>query len=314
MTYFKVNNMKKIPILLLSLSFLVACGDSESRLKERAAKLCEYIPDHELRDGSEQYLTADFHAVLDTMFNLPAHEAMDHEWLYYFVTGNGGTIADYTVDGVEKTDATHAVATITVRQKWDDGSFDESSDVEIHHLAMEKVDGRWLMSDFDGHKTDCIRHIELSRKEDALRDAVCRYLVDSVGGEYLHAELCIPTLMIVAEDDGKVYGDFWVWWYIACGDTLVTVSGGTHSGCMTIAEYDGKMYVAGFEQTVDGADNNASARRIFGPHYEVYLNMHGNSNVREAVRREQLAEYVKRKNAPYRYYRDHGRPAEQLVL
>ena len=134
-------------------------------MNERAAELCQYIPDHELLEKSKDYMTADFYAVLDTMFNhLPEHEAMDHEWLYYFVTGNGGTMADYEVTGVEQQDKTHAVATIKVRQKWVDGSFDENSDIEEHKLYMEKVDGRWLMSDFDGHKQACIRHIEINRR------------------------------------------------------------------------------------------------------------------------------------------------------
>ena len=87
-------------------------------------------------------MTADFYAVLDTMFNrLPEFEGMDHEWLYYFVTGNGGTTADFEVSDVEQTDKTHAVATLKVRQKWEDGSFDESSGVVEHKLYMEKVDG-----------------------------------------------------------------------------------------------------------------------------------------------------------------------------
>ena len=91
--------------------------------------------------------------------NLPEHEAMDHEWLYYFVTGNGGTIADFEVVGVQLTDDTHAVATIKVRQKWEDGSFDENSDIKEHKLYMEKMDSEWLISDFDDHKKDCLRHI-----------------------------------------------------------------------------------------------------------------------------------------------------------
>ena len=115
---------------------MTACGDSEKQLKERAAELCKYIPDHELLEQSRDYMTEDFYAVLDTMFNrLPNHEAMDHEWLYYFVTGNGGTIADYEVVGIEMIDKNHAVATISVRQKWEDGSFDKSSDIEEHRLA-----------------------------------------------------------------------------------------------------------------------------------------------------------------------------------
>ena len=110
---------------------LTACADSPKQLIKRADELCRYIPDHELLERSRDFMTPDFYAVLDTMFyRLPAHEAMDHEWLYYFVTGNGGTIADFTVTGVEKTDKTHATATISVRQKWEDGSFDPESDIE----------------------------------------------------------------------------------------------------------------------------------------------------------------------------------------
>ena len=141
---------------------LTACANTEEQLKQRANELCAFIPDHELLEKSRNYMTTDFYAVLDTMFyRLPEHEAMDHEWLYYFVTGNGGTIADYEVLSVEKTDATHAVATILVRQKLEDGSFDETSDIEEHRLYMDRVNGKWLMSDFDEHKADCINYLQI---------------------------------------------------------------------------------------------------------------------------------------------------------
>ena len=109
---------------------LSACSNSQKQLQKRATELCAYIPDHQLLERSQNYLTPDFYALLDTMFNhLPEHEAMDHEWLYYFVTGNGGTIANYTVTTVERIDPTHAVATVLVRQVWEDGSFDETTGV-----------------------------------------------------------------------------------------------------------------------------------------------------------------------------------------
>ena len=317
--------------MLAAALLLTACGDSEQQLKERAAELCKYIPDHTLPEQSHDYMTKDFYAVLDTMFNhLPNHEAMDHEWLYYFVTGNGGTIADYTVEGVEMIDKSHAVATINVRQMWEDGSFDPESDIEEHRLEMEKVDGRWLMADFDEHKADCIRHIALNREEQAVRKAISDYLVSEIGEHYLKGELCIPVLMIVSEmneedsrcafeDEGDstaslsfVWGDFWVLWYNRAGDTLKCVSGGNHSGLMTLEKKDGVYKVLSFEQTVDGAGNDASARRIFGEHYDIYQNMHSNEQVREAVRREQLAEYVKQNGLPYRYYQDYGWPAVEL--
>ena len=312
--------MKKILVLALAALLLAACSDSEKQLKERAAELCQYIPNHELLEKSKDYMTADFYAVLDTMFNqLPEFEAMDHEWLYYFVTGNGGTIADYEVVGVEKTDKTHAVATIKVRQKWEDGSFDENTDIEEHKLYMEKVDGQWLMSDFDGHKQDCIENIANSRMEQARRDAISDYLAKEIGSQYSPGKVCVPLLMIVSTEEKEadntlVWGDFWVFNYNLVGDTLKTVSGGKHSGCMTLtrANNDSPLQVTAFEQTEDGAGNEASAKRIFGQHYDVYQNMHSNQDVREAVRKEQLKEYVRQHNLNVRFYQDFGWPAVEV--
>ena len=129
--------MKKSLTFTLAALLLAACTSTEEQLKKRAEELCRYIPDHELREESRDFMTADFYNALDTMFNhLPEFEAMDHEWLYYFVTGNGGTMADFSVVSVEQTDDAHAVATISVRQKWEDGSFDSTSDIEEHQLYM----------------------------------------------------------------------------------------------------------------------------------------------------------------------------------
>ena len=304
--------MKKLLLLLAAGLLMTACFDEEEQLRKRAAELCKYIPDHELRAESRDYMTEDFYNVLDTMYNLPEFEAMDHEWLYYFVTGNGGTIADYEVVKVEETDATHAIATINVRQQWEDGSFDESTDIEEHKLYMERVDGKWLMSDFDEHKADCIHHIAINHEEQAKRQAISDYLVKELGSQYLQGELCIPTLMMVCEEDERIWGDFWVFWYNVAGDTLKTVSGGNHSGLMTLSKENANYIVTAFEQTVDGAGNDASAKRIFGEHYDVYQNMHSNEDVREAVRQEQLQQYVKRNNLNIHYYQDFGWPAVKL--
>jgi len=285
---------------------LSACSNSQKQLQKRATELCAYIPDHQLLERSQDYLTPDFYALLDTMFNhLPEHEAMDHEWLYYFVTGNGGTIANYTVTTVERIDPTHAVATVLVRQVWEDGSFDETTDLEEHQLYMERVGKKWLMSDFDGHKADCINYIANNRREQALRDAISDYLIREIGCQYLHGEICIPTLMMVAEEDSVIYGDFWIMWYNLAGDTLKMVSGGNHSGKMTIAESNGTFVVTAFEQTLDGAANEPSAKRIFGTHYDIYHSMHSNESVREAVWQEQLSEYIRRHNLSARYYQDY---------
>ena len=300
--------MKHIILLAIVCGALTlsACSNSQKQLQKRATELCAYIPDHQLLERSQDYLTPDFYALLDTMFNhLPEHEAMDHEWLYYFVTGNGGTIANYTVTTVERIDPTHAVATVLVRQVWEDGSFDETTDLEEHQLYMERVGKKWLMSDFDGHKADCINYIANNRREQALRDAISDYLIREIGCQYLQGEICIPTLMMVAEEDSVVYGDFWIMWYNLAGDTLKMVSGGNHSGKMTIAESNGTFVVTAFEQTLDGAANEPSAKRIFGTHYDIYHSMHSNESVREAVWQEQLSEYIRRHNLSARYYQDY---------
>lgn len=291
--------MKKTLALTFAALLFAACTNNEKQLHQRAEELCRYIPDHELLEQSKDYMTADFYAVLDTMFHLPEHEAMDHEWLYYFVTGNGGTMANYEVVQVEQTDETHALATILVRQMWEDGSFDEENDIEEHRLYMECVNGQWLMSDFDEHKQDCINYIANHRREQAMRDAVSDYLVKEIGVSYLQGDICVPTLMLVAieEKDAEptlVWGDFWIYWYNHSGDTLEIVSGGNHAGLMTLRQEGKAFAVTAFEQTADGAGNEASAKRIFGKHYDIYHNMHSNPDVREAVRQEQLQEYFQR--------------------
>lgn len=309
---------------MCAVSMLTACTNQEAQLKDRASELCRYVPDHELLGEAREYMTADFYSVLDTMFNfLPAHDALEREWLYYFVTGNGGTKPVFEVAGVEQTDATHAVATILVKQVWEeevlepdpasDAMFFEAieAEAEQHRLYMEKQNGRWLMSDFDEHKAECISYLANYRQEQAVRDAISDYLVRALGPGYLQGDLCIPALVMVAAEENdstnaSVWGDFYITWYHIAGDTLKTVSGGSHAGRMTIQKQDERLVVTDFEQTTDGAGNDESARRIFGSHYEMYHYFHSNNDVREAIRAEQLGDYIHKNHLPFHYYQDYG--------
>ena len=315
--------MRRILFYTLLAVVFAACQKSQT-LEERAAELCAYIPDHELLQKSRDYMTPDFYAVLDTMFyRLPAHEAMDHEWLYYFVTGNGGTIADYEVVKVEQTDRDHALATISVRQEWAEcppdetggtASAEEGEMPEEHILSMERVNGQWLLSDFDDHKADCIRYIAINRKEQAVRGAISDYLIREIAPYYRQGELCVPSLMIVHEEDSCVMGDFWVFWYNIAGDTLKTVSGGSHPGMMTLKYENGKPQVVDFERVEDGSRFMPTAKRIFGDYLDVFMTMHSNETIREAVRREQLYEYVQQNGLNVHYYQDYGWDAKELEL
>jgi len=294
----KSNNMKRIIICLVIAVALAACSKVQ-RLDERAAELCRYIPNPESLESSRGYLTEDFFAVLDTMFyRLPSHEAMDHEYNYWFVTDDGTPLAQSPCEvlTVEQSDDTHAVATLSGE----------------HRLAMEYVGGEWLMADLDDRKADAARYIVINRREQAVRQAISDYLLREIAPQYLQGEICVPCLMIAHEADSCVWGNFLVFWYNQVGDTFKTVSGGSHPGKITLRDMDANPQVAQFERVGDGSLFEPTARRIFGEHYDVFQNMNANESVREAVRREQLQEYIRRQELPVRYYQDYGWPAVEL--
>jgi hypothetical protein len=118
--------------------------------------------------------------------------------------------------------------------------------------------------------------------------------------------------MMVHEEDSCVMGDFWVFWYNISGDTLKTVSGGDHPGKMTLKYESNKPQVVDFERVEDGSRFMPTAKRIFGDYYDIFMNMHSNESVREAVRREQLSEYVQQNNLSVHYYQDFGWEAKEL--
>lgn len=318
MKKFKPINQKPATLFLIvcAMAFLVACNNRQERLIQRVAELCKYIPNPDSLERSKDYMTADFYAVLDTLFHLPDYEAMDHEWLHYFVTSDGGAITDFEVVSAQQTDASHVLAIIKVRQKWEDDS-DETSDIERHQLYVERIDGKWLMSDFDKHKEDCMRHLAIRRHEDAQRNAISEYLINKIGADYRKGEVCIPTIMIVAEEPQSptithIYGDFWIFWYNLSDDTLKTISGGNHSGCMTLTSTNGQMTVTDFEQTADGSLFMPSAKRIFGNYYEIYQNMQSSPHIREAIRREQLRQYIHHHNLNAHFYQDYEQVAVKI--
>ena len=155
--------------------------------------------------------------------------------------------------------------------------------------------------------------------EQLLNDAINDYLVKEIGSQYAQGDVCIPALTRVATEDQdaeqmRVWGDFWIFNYKLAGDTLKTVSGGNHSGCITLvrANNDSPMTVTSFEQTVDGAGNVASAKRIFGQYYDKFQKVQSDQAAREAARKAQLKEYVGQHGLNARYYQDYGREAVAL--
>ena len=151
--------------------------------------------------------------------------------------------------------------------------------------------------------------------------AINQYLVDSIGSQYAPGEVCIPCATVVACDQADsdsammVWGDFWVFNYNVAGDTLKTVSGGSHPGLMRVMQNEkGEFEVLSFEQVEDGHGNEASARRIFGDLYEAFHSINSNEETREETRSVAIGWYVKTHDLPVKYYQDYGWPAREIPV
>ena len=84
--------MKRFLIYLTAVMLLAACN-SESKIAGRAQELCRHIPVPEQLEQSRNFLTEDFYAVLDTMFNLPDTSEVLHEWEFWFCAADGSSVA-----------------------------------------------------------------------------------------------------------------------------------------------------------------------------------------------------------------------------
>lgn len=148
--------------------------------------------------------------------------------------------------------------------------------------------------------------------------AVEKYLMDSIGAQYSPGELCVPCYTVVSQDTTNtdsvsVLGDFWVFNYKVVGDTLKTVSGGSHPGLMILQKNEnGEYMVASFDQVEDGAGNLESAKRIFGDVFEAFQQINSDEKSREQVRGLSIAKYVKEHNLPVKYYQDFGWDAKEI--
>ena len=147
--------------------------------------------------------------------------------------------------------------------------------------------------------------------------AVEDYLVNVIGKNYAEAAYCIPCPFIISTDNANkndvlVWGDFWVFNYDLSGDTLKTVSGGSHPGLLHLKRTDKGFEVTGFDAVVDGAGNLESAKKIFGDKFDAFWELNSNAEKREDIRLHFVADYVKKHNLQVKLLQDYGWPAVAL--
>jgi len=148
-------------------------------------------------------------------------------------------------------------------------------------------------------------------------EAIEQYFVTQIGSQYSHGDFCIPCITIVATDesnteDVKVWGDYWVYNYNLAGDTLKTVSGGSHPGLIHLKKSVQGYEVTAFDVVEDGSRYLPSAKRIFGEWYDDFHAQNSDDNKRRTERLKAINEYVKQHGMKVNYYQDFGWPAVAL--
>lgn len=148
---------------------------------------------------------------------------------------------------------------------------------------------------------------------EAFYSVLYKYLVDEFGSHYSNYEVCIPCPVIMEVDDSdksdiKVYGDFWVFNYNLEGDTLMNVSGGAYPGVMHLKNVDTAegFEVTNMEVVADGSNFTPSAKKIFGEKYDDFMKIESDTENREAIRAQIIANYVFDKGLDITRYQDYG--------
>ena len=148
--------------------------------------------------------------------------------------------------------------------------------------------------------------------------AVDKYLSEEIASNYLPGEISIPFHPYTSVDDSNaedilVWGDFWVLNYDVAGDTLKTVSGGSHPGMMHVRQTpEGHFEVTSFEQVGDGSEWEPSAKRIFGDRFQAFSESNSDQDRREEVRMETVAAFVRDHQLPVKVVKDYGWPAVDI--
>ena len=193
--------MKRSLFILSILLPLFSYAQSKEDLSERALELCQYIPDHGLNPEARDYMTPEFFGALSEAFDAPVVDyggIGDNEWLWYFVTGNGGGDPYYGIKSVSRVSKDKATAVITVRETWEGEFIDTEENAREYGISLKRVNGQWLLDDFDGKKAECVDYIKEMRAKYKSRELL-KYMED-----YFHEY--IPDFKRRVEEFYRKYG------------------------------------------------------------------------------------------------------------
>ena len=155
-----------------------------------------------------------------------------------------------------------------------------------------------------------------AKKEDTPAAAIDRYMTE-IGSDYTSGDYCIPYCLIAGTeeenpDDIRIWGDFRVENYNQAGDTLKSVSGGSHPGCMHVKKTDDGFEVFRFDAVGDGSDFNPMAKAIFGDRYDAFMALSSDDDARKTARAKSILDYADANGLDISCYQDFGWPAVRI--
>ena len=134
--------------------------DAEA-VKGQIENLCKFIPDHELGDNAAYYLTPSYYDLCKRCFDQPKDpdDIGDGEFLYYFVSGNGGGTPIFAMEDITFIDKENAEARIRVAEDFSEygGGIGES---RVAPLKLVLQDGFWKIDDWDGTRALCEEYLK----------------------------------------------------------------------------------------------------------------------------------------------------------
>ncbi len=165
-------------LLLLASCGRIAVREIVTPTEVEVRHIVSLIPDHGISPDTKTVCTETYYDLLSHAWAIPSDgigEIGNEEWLYYFITGNGGCDDTY-VDNI-RIEANGAYAYVHFEVEdcgWTKG----------HSMELVNEEGTWLIANFDSTKAELVKYIDTQR----------RYLSSDEWKQYIDA-------MIAANDD-----------------------------------------------------------------------------------------------------------------
>ncbi len=186
--------MKKSIITVFAVIALASCGGNGQQAQQLSAAnegdksvtvefinnkvkdVVKYVPDHMLFENSEKFITPEFYALLKTAYGLPPQdtEGIDEasEFLFYFIEGNGecGAWSEANDSDREAFYKQHSFGNFktTINGDVATSEFDYihgvPSQTSRHTIVLKKVNGNWLIDDWDNAKKKVKEYIDNYKK------------------------------------------------------------------------------------------------------------------------------------------------------